>query len=57
MHFEIRAITSSRQEIVVKKDDETKRVRVVGFDPEATYGQEDLADLARVFAGLAKLLA
>jgi len=40
----------------VQNEAETDRVTVKGFDPEARYGQEDLADLARVFAGVEKLM-
>jgi hypothetical protein len=38
------------------KDAGANRVTVKGIDPEGSYGQEDLADLARVFEGAAKLL-
>jgi len=61
MHmFTLNVITSGRQTITVRsvergplssKDAGTNRVIVKGIDPETSYGQEDLADLARVFAG------
>jgi hypothetical protein len=57
MHtFTLNVITSSRQELTIRKEPGTTRVSVKGIDPEASYGQEDLADLARVFAGAKKLL-
>jgi len=55
-NFEVRAILSGRQTITVSKDAKSNRVSVKGIDPEASYGQEDMADLARVFEGMAKLL-
>jgi len=55
--FTLNVITSGRQDITVGKDAKSNRVTVKGIDPEASYGQEELSDLARVFEGAAKLLA
>ena len=54
--FTLNVITSGRQTITVSKDAGTNRVSVRGIDPEMSYGQEDLADLALVLEGAAKLL-
>ena len=58
MHtFTLNVITSGRQEITVQKDRESNRVRVNGIDPEVSYNAEDAAELAALFAGVAKLLS
>ena len=54
--FTLNVITSGRETITVSKDAGTNRVAVKGIDPETSYGREDLADLARVFTGVEKLL-
>ena len=57
MHtFTLQIITSGRKEIAVKKDRESRTVRVKGFAPGLSYSAEDAKDLASLFASVAKLL-